>query len=161
MLQSWLEMGKLARPDDTTKIRILIVEKHAAVRRALRKRLNAAPHLEVVAAVQEPIAALPLLNPIDVVPGEAHDEARVPDVVLLGLQNGSDEELFHTLDIVQQMARCSTAIIILAPYADEVERLLLHQAGAAGYLLKYIDSPRLIEEIEAVAQRGRDPVAKA
>ena len=159
MLQSRLEMSKLARQDNTVKIRVLIVEKHAAVRRALRKRLNAAPHLEVIAAVQEPGAALSLLNPVDTVPGEACDEACVADIVLLGLQNGSDEELFHTLDIVQQMARCSTAIIVLAPYADEVERLLLCKAGADSYLLKYIDTPRLIEEIEAVAQGGRDPVA--
>ena len=81
------------------------------------------------------------------------------DVILLGLQSGSDEELFATLSVVRQMAHCPTAIIVLVPYADEVERLLLLQAGASSYLLKYIDSYRLIQEIQTVAQRGPNAVA--
>lgn len=150
MLQTPLDVGKMARPESTPKTKILIVEKHSAVRRALRKRLSATPDLDVLAAVQDPTAALPYLSD--------HNCVAAPDVVLLGLQSGSDEELFATLGVVRQMARCPTAVIILAPYADEVERLLLQQAGASSYLLKYIDSYRLIQEIHNVAQRGLSAV---
>lgn len=138
---------------DAAKIRIAIVEKHAAVRRALRKRLSATPHLEVMGAVAEP-AALAFLNS----PGGLDGCADLPEVILLGLQNGPDEELYNTLDVVQKMVRCPVAVIVLAPYADEVERLLLQQVGVSCYLLKHIDSARLISEIETAAQCRRKPV---
>ena len=142
----------MARLESAPKIRILIVEKHSAVRRALRKRLSATSDLDVVAAVQTPEAALPYLSP------DAGGCANAPDVVLLGLQSESDEELSNTLAFVHQMVRCPAAVIVLAPYADEVERLLLQQAGVTSYLLKYIDSLRLIQEIEVVAGKGRSPI---
>lgn len=151
MLGTPLETGKMVRPEIAPKIRVLIVEKHVAVRRALRKRLSATPDLDVLAAVADPAAALPYLD-------YDADCATPPDVILLGLQSGSDEELFATLHTVHQMARCAAAVIVLAPYADEVERLLLQQAGVSRYLLKYIDSYRLIQEIQTVAHQGSSPV---
>jgi DNA-binding NarL/FixJ family response regulator len=141
----------MARPESAPTTRVLIVEKHAAVRRALRKRLSATPALDVLAAVQDAPAALPYLDPA----GNGGCET-VPDVVLLGLQSGSDDELHATLSIVRRMARCPTAVIVLVPYADEVERLLLLQAGASIYLLKYIDSYGLIQEIQAIARRNAE-----
>ena len=152
MLVTPLETSKMARLDSAPETRVLIVEKHAAVRRALRKRLSATADLDVLAAVQDPAAAFPYLDP----DGNC---AGAPDVILLGLQSGSDEELFATLEIVHQMARCPAAVIVLAPYADEVERLLLQQAGVSSYLLKHIDSFRLIQEIQAVARQGRNAIA--
>jgi DNA-binding NarL/FixJ family response regulator len=148
MLQAQLEMGNTTSLKDATKIRVIIVERHAAVRCALQNRLEAVPHLEVVAAVPEPAAALPHLSPID-----------TPQVVLLGLHNGSDEELFDTLSHIQQIVRRPAEVIVLAPYADEVERLLVQQAGARRYLLKYIDSPQLIHEIETAAHWESDSLA--
>lgn len=143
----------MAGLESTPKIRIVIVERHMGVRRALRKRLSATPHLEVVAAFQEPAAALSYL-----VDPENQCDGRAGNVVLIGLQNGPDEELFKTLKIIEQIVRLPAAVIALAPYADEVERLLLQQAGVYGYLLKYIDSGRLIQVIETAAQRGRSPI---
>lgn len=146
-------MGKMAGLECTPKIRIVIVEKHAGVRRALRKRLSATSHLDVVAAVHEPAAALAYLTDPAYQNGE-----RAASVVLIGLQNGPDEELFNTLRTIEQLVRLPAAVIALAPYADEVERLLLQQAGVFGYLLKYIDSSRLIQVIETAAQRGLSPL---
>jgi DNA-binding NarL/FixJ family response regulator len=157
MLQTPHEMSKQVGVESARKIRVVIVEKHAAVRRALRKRLSASPNLEVIAAVQEPAAALPYLHPTGI-SGDCPDD---PHVIVLGLQKGSDEELYDTIRIVQQMVRCPAAVIVLAPYADEVERLLLQQAGVCTYLLKYIDSPRLIQEIEAAAAGGRASIVNA
>lgn len=152
MLATPIGTGKMTRLESAPTTKVLIIERHAAVRRALRKRLSATPDLDVVAAVQDAGAALPYLD------GKG-ESIVVPDVVLLGMQSSSDEELFATLGVVRQMARCPTAIIVLAPYADEVERLLLQQAGASSYLLKYIDSYRLIQEIQTVACHDQDALA--
>ena len=63
MLGTPLETGKMIRLESAPKIRVLIVERHMAVRRALRKRLSSTSDLDVLAAVQEPAAALPYLEP--------------------------------------------------------------------------------------------------
>lgn len=147
MFQTPLNVAKMTALTSTPKIRVLIVERHAAVRRALGKRLSATSHLDVIATVSEPAAAIQYLEPSEINAGSK----TLPTVVLLGLQNGTDEELFKTLDIVQQMATLQATVVVLAPYADEIERLLLQQAGASHYLLKHIDSVRLIHEIEVAA----------
>lgn len=147
MLTMHDESRELAVAENEPKIRIVIVEKHVAVRNALRKRLGAADHLDIVATLENPAEALPYLG-----------SGCTVDVVLLGLQNGSDQELLHTLEIVRQMAAHAASVLVLAPFADEVERLLMQQAGASNYLLKYIDSHHLIHEIEAAAQRNSGPL---
>lgn len=149
-------MDNIINLEGTPKIRIVIVEKHAAVRRALRKRLSATPHLDVIAAIQEPAEALAFLSALDA-PTNCGSFA---DVVLLGLQNETDEELFKTVETVKQLSRYSAAIIVLAPFADEVERHLMQQAGVASYLLKYIDSPGLIREIESASARHAASVSR-
>ncbi|MFO7663609.1 MAG: hypothetical protein R6X18_13590 [Chloroflexota bacterium] len=148
MLQTPLEAGKMCGPTAPHMIRVLIVEKHGAVRQALCNRLGATKHLDIVAAVDEPVAAFPYLENQPVAPGGKANST----IVLLGLQNATDEELFLTLDRVRQMVQMSATIVALAPYADEIERLLLHQAGVSRYLLKYIDSNSLIREIESAAE---------
>lgn len=153
MLHSYVEMTNLVSHETSPKIRIVIVEKHAAVRRALRKRLSATPHLDVVTAIQDPAEALAYLSTIGNATG-----CQAVDVVLLGLQNESDEELYRTIEIVRQMVRCPAAVIVLSPYADEVERLLMQQAGVSGYLLKHIDSSRLIREIETASHHNHKAV---
>lgn len=142
----------MARLESSPRIKVLIVEGHAAVRRALRKRLGATADLEVIAAFPDAGAALVYLDN-DRLPDRCE---AMPDVILLGLQSGSDDELYDTLGVVHKMGRYPASIIVLAPYADEVERSLLEQAGASSYLLKYIDSYRLIQEIESAAAVKHD-----
>jgi DNA-binding NarL/FixJ family response regulator len=154
MFQIPLNVAQMAALTSTPKIPVLIVERHAAVRRALNKRLSATSHLDVIASVNEPAAAIPFLESKQLVEGSNAN----PTVVLLGLQNGTDEELFKTLDIVQQMSNYRATVVVLAPYADEIERLLLQQAGASHYLLKHIDSIRLIQEIESAAHYTQSQV---
>ena len=149
-------MGNIVSLEGTPKIRIVIVERHAAVRRALRKRLSATPHLDVLAAIQSPMEALTFLS----APDDANNCGASADVVLLGLQNETDEELFKTIETVKQLSRYSAEIIVLAPFADEVERHLMQQAGVASYLLKYIDSPGLIREIESASVGRSAPISR-
>lgn len=124
---------------EVNRIKILIVDRHEAVRRALRIRLSSPAQLEVVGVAANPDEAL------------NHMSILHPDVVIYGLQNGSDEELFLTAIAVRDMVKETPVVIVLAPYIDTVERELLLQAGAKRYLLKHINSVELIEEIELAA----------
>lgn len=123
----------------SSKISILIIEQHEAVRHALRVRLGVSAHLDVIEAVPNPETAQHLI------------QAHRPNVILLGLQKGTDEDLFRLSVAVRQMVQNMSDVIVLAPYADEVEREVLLRAGAKRYLLKQINSPKLIREIETVA----------
>jgi CheY-like chemotaxis protein len=125
-----------------SRIRILIIDRHEAVRRALNIRLGAHNQLEVVGVAAGPDEAL------------ARMAFFRPDVIILGLQNGSDDVLMQTAFAVQNMVAETAVVIILAPYVDAVERELLLQAGAKRYLLKHINSQKLIQEIESVASTG-------
>ena len=123
---------------NNTLIRVLIIDGHEAVRRALRIRLSVPKHLEVVGVAPEPVAAAEQIR------------SRRPHVILLGLHTSSDEELAKMAIAVHEMANEAAYIIVLAPYADAVERELLLNAGAKRYLLKHINSDQLIREIESV-----------
>jgi len=124
---------------EESRIRVLIIDRHEAVRRALRIRLSVPNQLDVVGVAVDPDEALAQMG------------SSKPDVIILGLQNGSDEDLFQTAFAVKNMVKEATVVIALAPYADAVERELLLQAGAKRYLLKHINSMKLIREIELAA----------
>ena len=124
---------------EENRIRILIIDRHEAVRRALRIRLSAPAQLEVVGVAVDPDEALVQIG------------SSRPDVIIFGLQNGSDEDLFQTTLAIRNMVKESPIVIVLAPYIDTVERELLLQAGAKRYLLKHINSVNLIHEIELAA----------
>lgn len=128
--------------NEVNRIRILIIDNHEAVRRALNIRLGAHNQIEVVGVAANPDEALARMAFIR------------PDVIILGLQNGSDDDLIRTVFAVRDMVAETPIVIVLAPYADAVERELLLQAGAKRYLLKHINSRKLIQEIETVASAG-------
>lgn len=121
-------------------IRILIVDRHEAVRRALRIRLSVPNHLNVVGTESEIDVAL---NQIPILK---------PDVILLGSQNSTIDERTKTISAVRKISKGPLVVIVLAPYIDAVERELMLQAGAKLYLLKHINSIELIHEIELAAQ---------
>ena len=120
------------------QIRVLIIDGHEAVRRALRIRLSVPSHFEIVGVCSDPASSLDLIC------------SERPDVVLLGLHRSSDKELAQMARSVYDMSNTATNVIVLAPFADAVERELLMNAGAKRYLLKHINSNRLIYEIESV-----------
>ena len=118
------------------QIRVLIIDGHEAVRRALRVRLSVPKQFEVVGVSSHPDAAVDLIFNMRT------------DVVLLGLQTNSDQEMANMVRAVHDMASKSVVVIVLAPYADAIERELFINAGAKRYLLKHINSDQLIREIE-------------
>ena len=124
--------------NSSASIRILVIDRHEAVRRALRIRLSAPDNLEVIGSATDPL--------------EAYEEicASKPDVVVLGLHRASDEELDKTVAAVRHISLNPAVVIVLVPYIDAIERELLLAAGVKRYLLKQIDSNQLIHEIESV-----------
>ena len=128
------------------KVRLLIIDEHEAVRRALATRLGSTASIEVVATAQDIHA-----------PELSHSGNS--DVALLGLKSSSGVDLDMTIGTVERLTRSGTAVIILTSYADAIERELVLHAGAYRYLLKNINSPQLISEIIEVAHEQTRPMA--
>jgi DNA-binding NarL/FixJ family response regulator len=126
------------------KFRLLIIEEHKAVRQALQTRLRASPTIDVVDAIAR------------LADDHLNGHHPHPDIALLSVQRGNDRQLARTLDLVKRLVRTGTAVIVLTSYADEIERELLLQAGASRYLLKDVNTPQLIAEIErAIAEKAK------
>jgi len=124
---------------DERKIRVLIVDSHEAVRRALQIRLSVSENIDVVGVAADLALAVELKTLL------------IPDVIIFGLQKGTDEDFHRTLGSVRELSQGSSAVIALTPYADAFEREILLQTGVHQYLLKHINSNLLLEEIEAAA----------
>lgn len=118
--------------------RILIIDEHEAVRRALEDRLAAAGDLEVVGCTGCWQEGLRLAT------------QRSPDVILLETKRSDGEGL---MAIHQMRAACPAAcIVVLTSYSEPEERRQALQAGATRYLLKEIGSDSLVREIRGLAR---------
>ena len=78
-----------------------------------------------------------------------------PDVILLELKRSlRDEALEPSADPIRAITELSTSgasrVIVLTSYLDEAEKITALDAGARRYLLKDIDTARLVAEIEQV-----------
>ncbi len=121
------------------KTRVLIIDDHPSVLRALAARLATTPHIQVIATAK------------DLVEGRKLAELKRPDAVLVGLRT---QRKVRDTDGIKALAAVLEAnqagLIVLATYAVEDERKAMLAAGAKRYLLKDINSRRLIAEINAV-----------
>ncbi|MBK9055375.1 MAG: response regulator [Chloroflexi bacterium] len=117
------------------KIRVLIIDEHPAVRRALKTLLDSSPEIAVMAVVD------------GIVEGEKLAQLIQPDVILLGLKSHVDNAAASFSQAVSRINKLGSAILILSPYPDDVEQEMFYQAGASDYLLKDINSPQLIASI--------------
>jgi two-component system response regulator DevR len=124
------------------KTRLLIIDDRESVRQALEARLGKAPEIELIGST-----------------GSSADGIRMaleqnPDVVLLEVKMADGTGLDTCRRIVANEAGVS--VIILTSYIDEAERQAAFEAGASRYVLKDIDSQRLIKAIQTVrANRPR------
>ncbi len=120
-------------------IKVLIVDEYLVVRRALATRLSAYPHIDVISTAD------------DFDQGLRKAGALQPDVILMELKGTSSRTGDPVSEMRQAIAGHPAGIIVLTSYAEDYEREAALAAGASRYLLKQIDSARLIDEIEAVA----------
>ncbi|MGH2711988.1 MAG: response regulator [Actinomycetota bacterium] len=128
-------------PSESGQIRVLIVDDHALVRRALRDLLTPEEDIEVI--------------------GEAStlDEARAaiaeqsPDVVLLDLRFPEG----NGLDLCIELRDGPIEVLVLTSSADPREVLDAVEAGASGYLLKSAEVEEYLQAVRDVAQ-GRSVI---
>lgn len=122
------------------KIRVMIIDEHPAVCRALTLRLDAVASVDVIGSV------------CDFEEGLACSQALRPDVILIEIKGKCDDMARSLRAISRLVADRPAGIIVLTSYLDEAERDHALKAGAVSYLLKDIDTERLVTEIEAVAR---------
>jgi acetoin utilization protein AcuB len=126
------------------KIGLIIVDEHSVVRHALGARLSSSPKIDVLAVAR------------DLQEGIDYACMLKPDIILLEPKTADghdDPQRITTFEHIRRETANGhdTAVIVLTSYIDEIEREAALRAGARRYLLKEIDSERLIAEIEAVA----------
>ncbi len=116
-----------------SRTRLLIIDEHRAVRQALASRLQQTGKLEVVGSTGSSEEGL------------LQVEALHPNIVLLETKRSDGTGL----ETCRRIARThpDTTVIVLTSYEDEDERQAAFMAGATRYLLKDIDSTRLVYEI--------------
>lgn len=115
------------------RTRLLIIDEHEAVRRALVSRLQQTGELDVVGSTgssEEGLWQVDVLR---------------PNVVLLETKRSDGAGLEMCRRIVR--SHPDTTVIVLTSYDDEDERQAAYMAGAARYILKEIDSAHLLREI--------------
>lgn len=128
-----------------TKIRLLIIEEHKAVRQALLTRLRSSPMIEVIDVFPHIGDGLP-----HTAESSLNGRQRLADVALLSIKQSNERYFERTLRLIEDLVSQGTAVIVLTPYADDIEQELLLEAGASRYLLKNVNTPQLITEIESV-----------
>jgi DNA-binding NarL/FixJ family response regulator len=122
----------------TLRIRVLIVDDHAVVRRGLRSFLDLQPDVVVVGEAANGATA-------EEMTANLH-----PDVVLMDLVM-PDTDGIATIRRLRE-GREKTTVLVLTSFLDDVHVFAALQAGAAGYLLKDVQPDDLVRAIRQVHQ---------
>jgi DNA-binding NarL/FixJ family response regulator len=129
---------------DDDKIRVLVVDDHAVVRRGLLAFLEGESDLEVVGDAEGGTEALDLLARLDA-------EGMRPDVVLMDLQMRPVDGIESTRMVRARYDDVEVVALTSFGEPERVQRAL--EAGASGYLLKDADADEVASAIRA-AYRG-------
>jgi len=118
------------------KIRIVIADDHAVVRQGTRSLLERESDMEVVGEAGDGEEAVRII------------EQFKPDVAILDIAMPKLNGVEVTKRIKPRLP--STAVLILTAYDDDEYIFALLEAGAAGYLLKDVDSKEVVDAVRAV-----------
>ncbi|GLZ39145.1 response regulator transcription factor [Actinokineospora sp. NBRC 105648] len=117
-------------------IRVLVADDHAAIRAGLSMILDGAPDIEVVAEAEDGAAAV------------RKAIALRPDLVLMDVRMPGVDGIEATRQLVDAQV-CPVLVLTTFDMDSYVYGAL--RAGAAGFLLKSVDAPRLIDSVRVVA----------
>lgn len=129
---------------ETERIRVLVVDDHAVVRRGLIAFLEGEPDLELVGDADGGTRALELLADFEA-------QERLPDVVLMDLQMAPPDGIAVTREIRARYR--DVEVVALTSFGEETRVNAALDAGAAGYLLKDAEADEVVSAIHA-AHRG-------
>jgi len=119
-----------------SKIRIVIADDHAVTRQGTRSLLEREKDLDVVGEAADGEEAVKLIEQLR------------PDVAIIDIAMPK----LSGIEVTRQIKpHCpSTAVLIFSAYDNDEYIFALLEAGAAGYLLKDVDSREVIEAVRAV-----------
>ena len=123
-------------PEPAKTTRILLVDDHPLVRRALRDVLEKEPDLEVVGEASNGQEAIDMT------------EVESPDILIMDISMPVLSGVEATKRI--KAARPDVAILILTVHTDIETIFSILQAGASGYLVKSVFGPEVIHTVRAV-----------
>ena len=129
---------------ESERIRVLVVDDHAVVRRGLVVFLASEPDLVLVGDTAGGTQALELLAQLDA-------KARLPHVVLMDLEMAPPDGITATRQI--RASYRDVEVVILTSFGEEARVHAALEAGAAGYLLKDAEADEVAAAIRA-AHRG-------
>jgi DNA-binding NarL/FixJ family response regulator len=129
---------------EAEKIRVVVVDDHAVVRRGLLAFLEGENDVEVVGDAEGGVEALDLLTRLD-------SDGKRPDVVLMDLQMRPVDGIESTRKIRAKYDDVEVVALTSFGEPERVQRAL--EAGASGYLLKDADADEVAAAIRA-AHRG-------
>jgi DNA-binding NarL/FixJ family response regulator len=120
-----------------SRVRIVLIDSHDEVRRALAARLRAEPGFEVVGETG------------DGGDGQHLVEHLRPDVAVVEPKRKDG----RGLELISALTRSArpTPVVALTSSVNEWERWAVERAGAQGYLLKDIGSGHLVAELRQAA----------
>lgn len=121
----------------SARIRVLLVDDHAMVRRGMRDFLDLHDDLEVVGEAADGAAAI------------ERAAALVPDIVVMDLLMPGVDGIEATTRI--RAANPAIEVVVLTSFVEEARVVAAIQAGAAGFLLKDADADELAAAIRAAA----------
>ena len=119
-------------------VRVLLIDDQTDVHSALAQRLRRDHRLEVVGTASSVVEAADLLA-----------DAR-PDIVLLDIHGRRQ----HGVDACKALGQLTDAqVIVFAAYMTPELWAAVHEAGAADYLLKHVDTDQLSRQIVRLVRR--------
>jgi DNA-binding NarL/FixJ family response regulator len=142
----------MTAPDpDRSRIRVVLVDDHAVVRRGLRGYLELVDDMDIVGEAADGQAALEVVARLAA-------EGRAPHVVLMDLLMPGTDGVTTTRLLAQRHAE--VAVVAMTSYSEAHRIRGALEAGAAGYLLKDADADEVVNGIRR-AHRGEMPLASA
>ncbi|MFN2496550.1 MAG: response regulator [Pseudonocardiaceae bacterium] len=122
---------------ESQPLRVVLVDDHEMVRTGLKAMLTRfAGMVRVVGEAGDAATARKVVAGLD------------PDVVLADVRLGRESGLDLCRDLIKDNP--GRKVVLLTVYDDEQYLFQAMQAGAAGYLLKRIDGPELVEHLQRV-----------
>lgn len=121
-------------------IRVYVIDEHAGVRKNLVRRLSSAPGIVVVGESSNARMGLEEINVLH------------PDLLLIEVKMKSADGV----DVCSQAVLLDKRlkVVVITSYVDIEELRRVQQAGAAGYLLKDLDTTRLVERLKKLVCRS-------
>ena len=121
-----------------TKVRIVLADDHAVLRKGMKHLIEAEPDMEVVGEASDGAEVLPLVARLK------------PDLVVMDLsmtEVGGAEAMRR---LKQQREQCKVLVVTVHEDRSYLREVL--EAGALGYMLKRSSAEELVQAIRAIAQ---------